>query len=189
MTTMAKLAVAVSGTGSILQAMIEVNLPIDLVFADRPCRGLEIAKAANIPTILLPRVFGKDFDRDAYTREVIKVLDKNQIDLVAMAGYMTVFGPVMFEQYANKIINIHPSLLPSFKGDHAVRDALAFGAKVTGTTIHVATAALDDGEIIAQEAVPVLDGDTVETLHERIKQVERRLYPETVRRLISSKSA
>lgn len=181
---MAKLAVAVSGAGSILEAMIAAKVPISLVFADRPCRGLEIAKAANIPTELLPRVFGKDFDRDAYTREVIKILNQHKIDLVAMAGYMTVFAPVMFESYANKIINIHPSLLPSFKGDHAVADALVFGAKVTGTTIHFATAALDDGQIIAQEAVPVMPGDTVETLHERIKQVERRVYPEAIKRLL-----
>ncbi len=181
---MPKLAVAVSGVGSILEAMIAMGLPIDLVFADRQCRGLEIAKAANIPTEVLPRTFSKGFDREAYTREVIKILEQYQIDLVAMAGYMTVFAPVMFEQYAGKIINIHPSLLPSFKGDHAVADALAFGAKVTGTTIHFATALLDDGKIIAQQAVPVMPDDTVETLHERIKQVERQLYPTAIKELL-----
>ncbi len=160
-------------------------LYLSLVIADRPCRGIEIAQTAGIKTELLSRVFGKAFDRNQYTLDTIAVLKRENIELIAMAGYMTVFAPVMFEHFKNKIINIHPSLLPLFKGDHAVRDALGAGAKKTGTTIHYATAALDDGEILAQEEVPVLLDDTVESLHERIKTVERRLYPETVLRLIS----
>lgn len=184
---MKKLAVPVSGTGSILEAMIAYGLPIDLVIADRSCRGIDIAKAKGIKVIILPRTFEKDFDRYKYTKDTITILKENGIDLVAMAGYMTVFDKVMFEpaHYQNKITNIHPALLPAFKGDHAVRDALSFGVKVTGTTIHFATEKLDDGHIIAQEAVSVLDDDTEETLHERIKIVERRLYPSVIQKLLN----
>jgi phosphoribosylglycinamide formyltransferase 1 len=98
-----------------------------------------------------------------------------------MAGFGTVLAAPIFDIYAGRMLNTHPALLPAFKGWHAVRDALAAGVKVTGTTIHVATEEVDAGPILAQEAVPVLTGDTEETLHERIKTVERRLYPETIR--------
>lgn len=183
---MLKLAVLVSGTSSILEAMVIANLPIELVVADRPCRGLEIAEKARIPNKLHSRVFGKSFERREYTLDMVKILKQHGIGLVAMAGFMTVFDSIIFSHYQDRIINIHPSLLPAFKGDHAVADALKFGVKVTGTTIHFATPELDNGAIIAQEAVPVLAGDTVETLHERIKVVERRLYPETIFRLLKT---
>lgn len=181
---MKKLAVLVSGVGSILEALISKKLTIALVLADRECRAVEIAKVAGIRTEIIPRTFGKTFNRHLYTLNVVRLLKDRGIDLVVMAGYMTVFAPVMFEEYANRITNIHPSLLPEFKGERAVADALESGAKVTGTTIHLATEKLDDGPIIAQEAVLVLDGDTVETLWERIKIVERRLYPEVVQKLL-----
>jgi len=181
-----KSAVPVSGTGTILEAMIQRGLPISLVIADRPCRGAEIAQAAKIQTHILPRIFKKDFDRYEFTLDFMRLLDGHRIGLVAMAGFMTIFDKIIFSYYGGRITNIHPALLPSFKGDHAVRDALAFGVKVTGTTIHFATAELDTGPIIAQEAVPVIEGDTVETLHERIKLVERRLYPEVVSKLLQT---
>jgi len=179
---MKNLAVFVSGTGSLLEAMIKEGLPIKLVLADRSCRGLEIAKTAGIPADLVLRdSFGPSFNREEYTDEVVSSLVSNQISFVAMAGFMTVLEARIFRSYPDKILNTHPALLPAFKGDHAVRDALAYGVKVTGCTIHIATEKLDEGRIIAQEAVPVIPGDTVETLHERIKQVERRLYPATIR--------
>ena len=178
-----KLAVFVSGTGSLLEAMLEQGLKVDLVLADRPCRGIdEVAKKFNVPTELLLRAdFGKSFDRAAYTNKIIEILDKNKIDLVAMAGFMTILSAPIFEKYKNRILNSHPSLLPLFKGDNAVADALASGNPITGTTIHVATEKLDDGDFLAQEQVPILPNDTVETLHERIKQVERVLYPKVIR--------
>jgi phosphoribosylglycinamide formyltransferase 1 len=101
-----------------------------------------------------------------------------------MAGFGTVV-PGLTDAYPGRVLNSHPALLPAFKGWHAVRDALAAGVKVTGTTIHVATAEVDDGPILAQEAVPVLPDDTEESLHERIKQVEWRLYPATIRRFVA----
>lgn len=180
-----RIAVPVSGTGSLLEAMVKNGLPIALVLADRPCRGIDVvAVDAKLPAKLVARSpfgSGKGFDRDNYTLLVASILKKHGIDVVAMAGFMTFFSPHIFRDYGGRILNIHPSLLPSFKGEHAVRDALAFGVKVTGTTVHLATSELDNRPIIAQEPVRVLDGDTEETLHERIKQVERVLYPATIR--------
>ncbi len=179
-----KLAVLVSGTGSLLEAMIKDGLPIALVLADKPCRGLEIAGAAGIPTLLVARKdFRKDgkFDREAYTKKVVEELQSRGIELIAMAGFMTVFSKPMFDACEGRILNSHPSLLPAFKGESAVADALAAGVTETGTTIHVATMELDDGPILAQEKVPVMPGDTIETLWERIKVVERRLYPAVIR--------
>ena len=180
-----RLAVLASGGGTILQSMLEADLPVALVVADRPCTALERAERADIPAELVERTsFGADFDRDAYTREVVKVLHAYRIDLVAMAGFGTILGQPVHDAYPGAIVNTHPALLPSFKGWHAVEDALAAGVKITGCTVHLATLEVDEGPILAQEAVPVLDDDSVETLHERIKDVERRLYPRVLRELI-----
>jgi len=138
--------------------------------------------------VLVERRPGRDFDRHAFSLEVLDVLESHHIDLVAMAGFMTILAPPVFDRYGGKILNTHPSLLPAFRGEHAVRDALAFGVKITGCTIHIATLELDSGPILAQEAVPVEPGDTEESLHERIKQVERRLYPATIRTLMQKAS-
>ena len=116
---------------------------------------------------------------------MVKALQDAEIDVVAMAGFGTIV-PALPDAYPGRVLNSHPALLPAFKGWHAVRAALEAGVVETGTTIHVATADVDDGPILAQEAVPVLPGDTEETLHERIKQVERRLYPQTIRRFLAS---
>jgi phosphoribosylglycinamide formyltransferase 1 len=184
-----RLAVPVSGTGSILQAMIAAEVPIDLVFADRQCKGVEIARHNNIPVEVLPRSFKKsEFGpraRFEYTKEAVNIFRDYYIDLIAMAGFMTVWDPIIFAFYERRVINIHPSLLPLFKGDHAVRDAHAAKVSETGTTVHYATEVLDDERwIIRQERVPVRGDDTVETLHERIKVVERTLYPAVVRELL-----
>ncbi|HEY4489611.1 MAG TPA: phosphoribosylglycinamide formyltransferase [Candidatus Paceibacterota bacterium] len=181
-----RLAVFASGTGSLLEAMIAEDLPIELVVTDRECRALGVAREAGIDRIFLVRNFSKDFDRETYTENLVQLLRTREIDLIAMAGFMTVFSPAMFADgaYKLKVLNTHPSLLPSFKGDHAVKDALAAGVKVSGCTIHWATEELDAGLILTQEAVKVLPGDTVESLHERIKVVERELYPLILRELI-----
>ena len=179
---MKNLAVFVSGKSTLLAAMIADELAISLVLADRECLGIAIAETAGIPTELVPRTFKSGFDRRLYTLDVLNILRRREIAFVAMAGFMTVLGPVIFsEGYRGRILNSHPSLLPAFKGEKAVKDALEFGVKVTGTTIHVATERLDEGPILAQEAVRVLSGDTVDTLWERIKVVERALYPPTIR--------
>jgi phosphoribosylglycinamide formyltransferase-1 len=179
---MLNIAVFVSGTGSLLEAMVSNELNIKLVLADRKCRGLEIARSAGIETHLLERTdFSPRFDSPAYTNDVSYAISRRRIHVVAMAGFMTILDPLIFKKgYRDRILNIHPALLPAFKGHHAVRDALAYGVKITGSTVHIATEELDAGRIIAQEAVPVLPDDTESTLHERIKKVERVLYPRTI---------
>ena len=174
-----------SGSGTLLHAIVGDGVPVALVVADRPCRALDIAAEHRITTELAERTeWGASFDRGAYTERLVKVLRTHDIDLVVMAGFGTVV-PALADAYAGRVLNSHPALLPAFKGWHAVREALAAGVKVTGTTIHIATAEVDEGPILAQEAVPVLPGDTEETLHERIKQVEWRLYPATIRRFVA----
>lgn len=162
--------------------MFREELPVALVASDRACRGLSLAKEHDVPSVLLERTdFSAEFDRDVYASEMASALEQHQIDIVAMAGFGTVMGASIFTAMPGRIVNTHPSLLPSFPGWHAVRDALAFGVKVTGCTIHVATPEVDHGPILAQEAVPILDDDDESTLHERIKTVERRLYVDTLR--------
>lgn len=184
-----RLAVLVSGTGSILEAMLSDDLPVAFVLADRACRGLEIAERAGISAQLVDRVdwggFGKSFDRDAYTEAVTKALQAEQIDLVAMAGFGTVLGQPIHDAFPMRVLNTHPALLPAFPGWHAVSEALQAGVDETGCTVHFAVLEMDAGPIVAQKAVPVLDGDTERSLHERIKDVERRLYPEAIRKVMN----
>jgi len=183
-----RVGVLVSGTGSILEALLQAELPVALVAADRPCRGLEIAKRAGVATLLVDRKdyggFGPAFDRGAYTRELVRRLADERVELIAMAGFGTVLSTEIHDAYPARILNTHPALLPSFPGWHAVEDALAAGVEVTGCTVHLATLETDAGPVLAQEEVPVLAGDTVATLHERIKEAERKLYPATVWRVI-----
>jgi phosphoribosylglycinamide formyltransferase-1 len=119
---------------------------------------------------------------------VTRLLVEREVDLVVMAGFGTVFAASIHDAFPHRILNTHPALLPSFKGWHGVRDALAYGVKVTGCTIHVATLEVDAGPILAQEAVPVLPDDDEASLHERIKAVERRLYPATIRAVLDDPS-
>lgn len=180
-----RLAVLASGSGTLLDAILSEGIPVDLVVVDRPCAATDVAARHGVSAVCHERTsFGAGFDRDAYTAEVTGILQDAGIELVAMAGYGTVFGQPIHDAYPFRLLNTHPALLPAFKGWHAVDDALAYGVKVTGCTVHVATLDVDAGPILAQEAVPVLDGDTADTLHERIKAVERRLYPETIRRVL-----
>jgi phosphoribosylglycinamide formyltransferase-1 len=177
----ARIAVLASGSGTLLEAILGAALPVVVVLTDRNCRALEVATERGIPTELVERTdWGARFDRDAFTERVVKALRSHDIDLVAMAGFGTVV-PRIVDAFPGRVLNTHPALLPAFKGWHAVREALAAGVKVTGTTVHVATAEVDAGPILAQRAVDVYDDDTEDTLHERIKQVERQLYPETIR--------
>jgi phosphoribosylglycinamide formyltransferase-1 len=181
-----RLGVLASGSGTILQALLDADLPIVMVVTDRPCPAAERATAAGIPAEVVARdSFGADFDRLSYTHRIVDVLQRYGVELVAMAGFGTILDKPIHDAYAGRIVNTHPALLPAFKGWHAVEDAFAAGVKITGCTVHLATLEVDDGPILAQEAVPVLPDDTVESLHERIKQVERRLYPAVLRDLMS----
>ena len=182
-----RLAVLASGTGSILDAMVDAGLPVNLVVTDRPCLAVQRAAARGIRATIVGRgSFGDDFDRDEYTRRLVEVLVVADIGLVAMAGFGTVLAQPAYDTFAGRILNTHPALLPAFPGWHAVEDALAHGVRVTGCTVHMATLEVDSGPILAQEAVPVRPDDDVERLHERIKTVERRLYPETIRAVMDN---
>ncbi len=174
-----------SGSGTILQALLDADLPIVVVLVDRPCAATDRAAAAGVPAeVVLRDSFAPDFDRVAYTHEIVDALVRHRVDLVAMAGFGTILEKPIHDAFPDRIVNTHPALLPAFKGWHAVEDALAAGVKVTGCTVHVARLDVDDGPILAQESVPVRDDDSVESLHERIKDVERRLYPAVLRELI-----
>ncbi len=179
------IGVLASGTGTILTALLEAKLPVAVVLADRECRALGLAADAGIPAQLVARPsFGAGFDRLEYTHRIVDALQAAGVDLVVMAGFATVLDKPLFDAYAGRVLNTHPSLLPSFPGWHAVEEALAAGVKITGCTVHVATVEVDAGPILAQEAVHVVPGDTVDSLHERIKAVERRLYPQTVKEFV-----
>jgi phosphoribosylglycinamide formyltransferase 1 len=182
--------VLASGAGTILSAILDAGLPVEAVILDRSCGAAGLAEAAGVAVEIVEREsYGPGFDRNAYTHRVIDALKRHQVDVVGMAGFGTILGPDIFSVYPGKILNTHPALLPAFKGWHAVRDALAAGVTVTGCTVHIATEEVDEGPILAQEAVPVEPGDSEETLHERIKVVERRLYPETIRLFLQQQGA
>lgn len=184
-----RIAVLASGSGTLLDAILADGIPVSLVVVDRASTATEVAAAHDVPAVMVERSgYGGDFDRVAYTKEVVDVLLGADIDLVVMAGFGTVFAEPIHEAFEHRILNTHPALLPAFRGWHAVREALAYGVKVTGCTIHVATLEVDAGPILAQEAVPVLDGDDEASLHERIKVVERRLYPDTIRAVLADPS-
>ncbi|MGE3620383.1 MAG: phosphoribosylglycinamide formyltransferase [Acidimicrobiia bacterium] len=179
-------AVLASGSGTLLEAILDDGIPVELVVADRACRALEVAGSHGVAGLLVERAsYAGDFDRDAYTKQVVAALEDAGIELVVMAGFGTVFAEPVFTAFPNRILNTHPALLPAFKGWHAVRAALDAGVKVTGCTVHVATLEVDAGPILAQEAVPVLPDDDESALHERIKAVERRLYPRTIRAVLA----
>jgi phosphoribosylglycinamide formyltransferase 1 len=184
-----RIAVLASGSGTLLEAILADGIPVDLVVVDRPARATEVASGHGVKAEVVPRTsFGADFDRVAYTQQVVEVLRAHEIDLVVLAGFGTVFAEPILDAFPDRILNTHPALLPSFKGWHAVPAALDYGVKVTGCTIHVVTLEVDTGPILAQEAVPVLPDDDEASLHERIKAVERRLYPATIRAVLADPS-
>ena len=164
--------------------MFEAGLPVTTVLSDRPCAGLDLAEANGAAAELVDRTpyggFGPDFDRAGFTATVSATLVAHQVDLIAMAGFGTVMTEAVHNAFPGRILNTHPSLLPAFPGWHGVRDALAAGVPETGCTVHLATVQLDAGPILAQEVVAVRPEDDEASLHERIKVVERALYPATV---------
>ena len=185
-----RVGVLVSGSGTILQAMLDRKVPVVVALTDRKCAAIDVARAAGVEAEIVERTdFTKSFDRVAYTKEVVAALQRHDVDLVAIAGFGTILSEPFVEAFGARAVNTHPALLPAFKGWHAVRDALAAGVKVTGCTVHLVIEEVDAGPILAQEAVPVLDDDTEDTLHERIKQVERRLYPDVIERLVADEAA
>ena len=184
-----RIAVLASGSGTLLEAILDDGIPVALVVTDRPSKVQGVAESHGVATELVERTsYGAAFDRDAYTQDVVALLARHDIELVVMAGFGTILGAAIHQAFPHRILNTHPALLPSFKGWHAVRDALAYGVKVTGCTVHVAILEVDAGPILAQEAVAVRPADDETSLHERIKAVERRLYPQTIRAVLADPS-
>jgi len=180
----------VSGSGTILEALLEAGIDVALVVSDRPCRGLDVAAQAGVPGHLRDRKefggFTPSFDRAAYSAALAADLQAHDIDLIAMAGFGTVLTSDLHDAFPGRVLNTHPSLLPDFKGWHAVAQALESGVAETGCTVHVATEALDDGPILAQRRVAITPDDDESSLHERIKIVERALYPEVLTKVLQA---
>ncbi|WP_233531621.1 phosphoribosylglycinamide formyltransferase [Antrihabitans sp. YC2-6] len=179
-----RIVVLASGAGTLLRSLIDASrakgYPADIVAVgvDRVCPATDHADAVGIPHF---RVALRDHaDRAAWDVALTKTVAEYRPDLVVTAGFMKILGTGFLERFGGKIINSHPALLPAFPGAHGVADALAYGVKVTGTTVHLVDGGVDTGPILAQEAVPVRDTDDEATLHERIKVVERRLLAEVV---------
>ena len=174
----ARVVVLASGTGSLLATLLKSAVGdyparVVAVATDRACAALDIAADASVPTYTVAL---KDHpDRDAWDHAITEATAAHAPDLVVSAGFMKVLGPEFLSRFPGRVINTHPALLPAFPGAHAVPDALAYGVKITGCTVHLVDAGTDTGPILAQQAVHVLDGDDEATLHERIKVIERQL--------------
>jgi phosphoribosylglycinamide formyltransferase-1 len=180
-----KVGILISGRGSnmlaLADAIREGRVPeaeIAVVVSDQPAAaGLVHAQAQNLPTVVVER---RARSRDEHDRELVTVLQEHQVDFVCLAGYMRLLSAHFLSAYSNRILNIHPSLLPAFPGLDAQRQALEHGAKFTGCTVHFVDQTLDGGPIIAQRVVPILDDDTEESLSARILEQEHKLYAEAV---------
>jgi phosphoribosylglycinamide formyltransferase-1 len=182
---MINIGVLASGRGTNLQAIIEaieegkIKGRISIVISDnRDAFALKRAKQNNIE---IDYINFKSFkNREDYDKEIIKILEEKKIDLVVLAGYMRILSPYFIRTYKNKIINIHPALLPSFPGLHAQKQAVEYGAKVSGCTVHFVDEGVDSGPVILQKAVEVKDNDTEESLAERILKEEHQIYPRAI---------
>lgn len=182
---MKNFAVFASGHGGNLQAIINavknkrIHASLKLVFSNKQeAYALVRAHKAGIPTLFLdPHDFKT---REEYDRAIVKELKKHKIDFIVLAGYMRLISSTFIDQYPNKILNIHPSLIPAFKGAHGIRDAFEYGAKVTGVTIHFVVEEMDAGAIIAQVPVKITDEDTLLSLEEKIHAAEHKLYPPVI---------
>lgn len=182
----ARVAVMISGAGTLLQSLIDDparEYEIAVVVADRLASGLTRADAAGIPALVVSP--GEYADRAVWSAALADALEPFDPDWVVSAGFMRILDRAFLDRFPLRVVNSHPALLPAFPGAHAVADALAYGVRVTGCTVHLVDAGVDTGPIIAQRAVPVLAGDDEDTLHERIKQAEWDLLPEVVNRLVS----
>lgn len=186
----ARVAVLLSGTGSLCAALLtatdDPGYPAEVVVvgSDRAAEGLEHARRRGIPTFACAPA--EHPDRAAWDRALADALAEHRPDLVVSAGFMKLVGPAVLGAFGGRLINTHPALLPAFPGAHAVRDALAAGATVTGATVHLVDAGLDTGPVIAQREVAVRADDGEDRLHERIKDVERELLVATVARLVTA---
>ncbi len=186
------IAVLLSGSGTNLQAIIDavksgyIKAKISLVLSDnKDAYALERAKKAGIERLFLdPKAFSS---KQNFDKEIIKNLKERGVELVILAGYMRVLTPYFVQEYKDRIMNIHPALLPCFKGLNGVKDALDHGVKITGPTVHFVTEKIDSGPIIAQAVVEVADNDTEDTLRQRVQKEEHKIYPKAIKNFIEGK--
>jgi phosphoribosylglycinamide formyltransferase-1 len=186
-----RLGILLSGRGSNFEAIAQnvaagkIPAEVAVVISNSPnAAGLEKARARKIPAVVIP---SKGLEREAYDRLVVAELRRRQVELVCLAGFMRLLSAYFVRQFPNRILNIHPALLPSFPGLEAQRQALEHGAKITGCSVHFVDEFLDAGPIILQAAVEVRDGDTVETLSARILEQEHRIYTEAIHLVLSGR--
>lgn len=191
MTSLPRIAVLLSGRGSNFEAIARavrdglLAAEIALVFSNRPAApGLEIARQLGLE---IRSLASGGQERDAYDRQVVALLRERQVEWVCLAGYMRLLSGYFIEQYRGRILNIHPSLLPSFPGLEAQKQALEYGVKFAGCTVHFVDESVDGGPIVAQAIVPVRDDDDEDTLAARILEQEHRLYPEALRLVLSGR--
>lgn len=184
-----RIVVLASGTGSIFEALLQAvrrsagDAEVTGLVCDQPQAGvLHKAATAEVPVHVVPLV--DRAEREQWDRDVASAIAAGRPDLVVSAGFMKLLGPAVLERFNHRVLNTHPALLPAFPGAHAVRDALAYGVRVSGCTVHLVDAGVDTGPVLAQRAVPVLLEDDETTLHERIKQVERDLLPDVALRML-----
>jgi phosphoribosylglycinamide formyltransferase-1 len=187
-----KLGVLASGRGSNLQSIMDnikegkLDAKIAVVICDKPeAKALDRARAAGIAAVLVDRK--KFADKESFEDALLKELEKYGAEIIILAGFMRILSSKFVNAHKNAILNIHPSLLPSFKGAHAHRDVLAYGAKVSGCTIHFVDEGMDSGAIILQESVPVFDDDTEDTLAARVLEKEHKLYPLAIKLVIEDR--
>ncbi|MFZ5799787.1 MAG: phosphoribosylglycinamide formyltransferase [Candidatus Omnitrophota bacterium] len=189
---MKNIAVFASGFGSNLQAIIKaikqgrLDANLALVVSDKKdAYALKRAKRAGIKTLLLePAKFPS---REAFEDEVLKALKEEKVELVVLAGFMRIIGKVLLENFPNRILNIHPALLPAFKGSWGIRDAFEYGVKITGVTVHIVDDKMDHGPIILQGVIKIATKDTLESLEKRIHRLEHKLYPAAIQVMLSGK--
>jgi len=190
---MVKIAVFCSGSGSNFQAIAEAiksgyikDARVAVMVTDKPgCFAAERAKKLGIEVFSIEN---KDFKtKEAFEKRIIEELGKKKIDLIVLAGYMRLVGEAFVKKYEHKILNIHPAILPSFKGTEGIKDALDYGAKVTGVTVHFVDSQMDHGPIIIQKSVQIKSEDTQETLAPRIHEIEHQVYPEAIKLFVEGK--
>ena len=189
---MSNIAVFASGRGTNFSAIAravksgKIKANLALLVCDKP--GAPVIAKARRAGVKIALVQREDFpSKEEFEQKIVEHLDSHKIDLVALAGFMRMLGPTLLGSYKNKIINIHPALLPVFKGSFAIKDAFEYGAKVTGVTVHFVDEKMDHGPVILQSALKIEESDTAETLEAKIHKVEHKLYPEAIRLFLEGK--
>ena len=188
MSSLPRLGVLISGRGSNLQAIVDaiaagaLQATVAVVISNVPAAaGLDRARGAGIETEVIPHV---GLTREVYDRALVEALNRRGVELVCLAGFMRLLGPTFIAAFPNRILNIHPSLLPAFPGLDAQRQAFEHGVKIAGATVHIVNTELDAGPIVLQAAVPVSAGDTAASLSERILEAEHRIYPQAIQLML-----